>query len=506
MVTNLLLDCGAKAIITGQPGAAAMGITPAMIQRNAIVIRTATGKLVRLDQTKKPVSCTLNPGTADEVTVMAHVVIVKYDLPDTLIGMSVIGPAGLQPCFYKQRLKYYIDRDTPNARKAFLRCQFPIDFGRSPTNAFTAIHACTGAVIMRVKSPSNPQEVQEAQRRIADFQGRSVPEITGLFDGSMAALRTPSARVNPVENPTYKHIRPLDTGLVDKRHVLSAASSGMVVVELCSGLGATTEALLRQGVKIRKVYACENDEKMRFINEERLATFCKVYPQQISEDAVNDAHTHLPHDIRRITRSHAATMERPDLVVVGFPCQGFSRAFGHALGLRDSRTKLLEEAIRVIHLINDAWSDRPCGYLFENVDSVDHPQEDVHDEFNTVVRRLLGPGFAFDAVAVCSSAHRHRRWWTNLAPHLLLLEMVENKFKLQNPDQYVQKHLEPGRQTQNARHSAAPGRYSVNVPGQPLRAFSTFVTVKGSHAFRPGQQSMVQDTRTGLWDEPSALE
>jgi site-specific DNA-cytosine methylase len=176
------------------------------------------------------------------------------------------------------------------------------------------------------------------------------------------------------------------------------------------------------------------------------------------------------------------------------------------LGLRDSRTKLLEEAIRVIHLINDAWPDRPCGYLFENVDAVDHPQEDVRDEFNTVVKRVLGPGFAFDAVAVGSSAHRHRRWWTNLAPHLLLLEMVENKFKLRNPDQHVQKHVEPGRQAQNARHSAAPGRYSVNVPGQPLRAFATFVTVKGSHAFRPGQQSMVQDTHTSLWDEPSALE
>jgi site-specific DNA-cytosine methylase len=465
-----------------------MGITRDMIQRNAIVIRTATGKLVRLDQTKKPVSCTLNPGTADEVTVMAHVVIVKHDLPDTLIGMSVIGPVGLQPCFYKQRLKYYIDRDTPNERKAFLRCQFPIDFGRSATNAFTAIRACTGAVIIRVKSPSNPHEVQEAQRRIADFQGQSLPEITNLFDRSMAALRTPPAPVLPVEYPAYKHIRPLDTGLVDKRHVLSAASSGMVVVELCSSLGATTEALLRQGVKIHKVYACENDAKMRLINEERLATFCKLYPKQISERAVIDAHTHLPHDIRQIRRSHAATMERPDLVVVGFPCQGFSRASGNALGLRDSRTKLLEEAIRVIHLINDAWPGRPCAYLFENVDATDHPQEDVRNEFNKVVRRLLGPGFAFDAVAVGSSAQRHRHWWTNLAPNNLLLEMVEKKFKLRNPDQYVQKHLEPGRQAQNARHSTAPKKHSVNVPGQPLRAFSTFVTVKGSHAFRPGQQ------------------
>jgi hypothetical protein len=408
VVINQLLDCGAEAIIIGRPGAAAMGFTPDMIQQNATVIRTATGELVRLDQTKRPVSCTLTPGTADEVTVMAHVVIVKHDLPNTLIGMSVIGPAGLQPCFYKQRLKYYIDRDTPNARKAFLRCPFPIDFGRSPTNAFTAIRTCTGAVIIRVKSPGNPQKVHEAQRQIADFQGPSLSEITDLFDCSMAALRTPPAPVLPVEHPAYKHIRPLDTGLVDKRHVLSAASSDMVVVELCSGLGATTEALLRQGVKVRKVYACENDAKMRLINEERLATFCKLYPKQISEEGVIDAHTHLPQDIRQIRQSHAATMERPNLVVMGFPCQGFSRASENALGLRDSRTKLLEEAIRVIHLINDAWPGRP--YLFENVDATDHPQEDVRDEFNKVVRRLLGPGFAFDAIAVGSSAHRHRRW------------------------------------------------------------------------------------------------
>jgi hypothetical protein len=132
VATNLLLDSGAEAIITGRPDAAAMGITSTMIEHDAIVIRTAIGELVRLDQTREPVSCTLNPGTADEVTFMANVVIVKHDMPDTLIGMSVIGPAGLQPCFHKKRLKYYIDWGTPNARKAFLKCQFPIDFETVP--------------------------------------------------------------------------------------------------------------------------------------------------------------------------------------------------------------------------------------------------------------------------------------------------------------------------------------------------------------------------------------
>jgi hypothetical protein len=48
------------------------------------------------------VSFTLNPGTADEVTIMVHVVIADHELPDTLIGMSVIGPLGLDPSFRRE--------------------------------------------------------------------------------------------------------------------------------------------------------------------------------------------------------------------------------------------------------------------------------------------------------------------------------------------------------------------------------------------------------------------
>jgi hypothetical protein len=62
MLSNLVLDCGAEAIIAGQSSAADMEITPTMIERDAIVIQTATGELVRLDHTREPVSCTLTPG------------------------------------------------------------------------------------------------------------------------------------------------------------------------------------------------------------------------------------------------------------------------------------------------------------------------------------------------------------------------------------------------------------------------------------------------------------
>jgi hypothetical protein len=182
VVNNLVSDCGAEAIITGQPSAAAMGITPTMIEHDAIVIRTATGELVRLDQIREPISCTLNPSTADEVTVMAHVVIVKHDLPNTLIGMSVIGPAGLQACFHKQHLKYYIDWGTPNARKAFLKCQFPIDFDAAAPEAVTTLIAYTGGdiTIASMRSSSNLQKILEMPRSMTTLPAQSLQEVTAL--------------------------------------------------------------------------------------------------------------------------------------------------------------------------------------------------------------------------------------------------------------------------------------------------------------------------------------
>jgi hypothetical protein len=266
VVTNLLLDSGAEAIITGRPGAAAMGITSTMIERDAIVIRTAIGELVRLDQTREPVSCTLNAGTADEVTVMANVVIVKHDMPDTLIGMSAIGPAG-QPCFHKKRLKYYIDWGTPNARKAFLKCLFPINFDTAAPDAVATLIAYTGAVITTasMKSSSNLQKMM-TPRSMTPLPAQPLQEVNALPDRSVRVLAMPAEPMLPIAHPAYLHIRPLDVGMVDKRTPMSDTSTGMVVVKLFPDLMATTEALLRQGVRIQKVYACEGDATSRLID------------------------------------------------------------------------------------------------------------------------------------------------------------------------------------------------------------------------------------------------
>jgi hypothetical protein len=57
--------------------------------------------------------------------------------------------------------------------------------------------------------------------------------------------------------------------------------------------------------------------------------------------------------------------------------------------------------------------------------------------------------------------------------------------------------LGPRRLAQKAQHAGAPGPHSVNIVGQPLRAFATFMTFKDSYAYTAGAQSLVV-TRSGL--------
>jgi hypothetical protein len=119
-------------------------------------------------------------------------------------------------------------------------------------------------------------------------------EVTALSDRGVRALATPAEPMLPIAHAAYLHIRPLDVGMVDKRTLMSDTSIDMVVVELFSGHMATTEALLRQGVKIQKVYACEGDATSRLIDAQRLTLLHRIYPEQLSEDAIRDCHSHLP--------------------------------------------------------------------------------------------------------------------------------------------------------------------------------------------------------------------
>jgi hypothetical protein len=84
--------------------------------------------------------------------------------------------------------------------------------------------------------------------------------------------------------------------------------------------------------------------------------------------------------------------------------------------------------VNLIHEIT--YEHCNCGWVIENVDASDHNNRLVREEYNQVVKGVLGERYAFDAVAVGSYAHRFRRFWTNLIPTTLLHDMVENNLSL----------------------------------------------------------------------------
>jgi hypothetical protein len=211
----------------------------------------------------------------------------------------------------------------------------------------------------------------------------------------------------------------------------------------------------------------------------------------------------LPHDISLIKYRHIKGLGPEDLIICGFPCQGFSRATRNAQGLRDRRSAVFFDIVNIIHEISCEHGN--CGWIIENVDASDHRNSLVREEFNQVVKGVLGPGYAFDAVAVGSYAHQFCRLWTNLISTTLLNNLVEKQSTSCSPDQFVQDIVEPGRKAQVAQHNRAPGPHSVNIVGEPLKAFLTFVTLKQSDAYRSQGQSLVY-SRSQKLKAPSLLE
>lgn len=169
------------------------------------LIRTCTGALTdRLDQTKEPLSFVPNSDTSHELTIMAHVVIVNHNVPNTLIGMSIMGPAELTPDTRKKWAKYYVEKGQ-TARKCFLRSQFCIDYSKPLLRGYQALNAYTGAVLPMIKSPSTAQAIANARCKLGNFQGRALPGMTEIFD-SIRLQATPDRPPPVIRDPEYRHL------------------------------------------------------------------------------------------------------------------------------------------------------------------------------------------------------------------------------------------------------------------------------------------------------------
>jgi hypothetical protein len=70
----------------------------------------------------------------------------------------------------------------------------------------------------------------------------------------------------------------------------------------------------------------------------------------------------------------------------------FSRASRKAQGLRDPCSAVFFDMVNIIHEIT--YKHGNCGCAIDNVDASNHKNNLVQEEFNQVVKGVLGTGYA----------------------------------------------------------------------------------------------------------------
>jgi hypothetical protein len=268
---------------------------------------------------------------------MAQVVVANSAADTMLLGMSVIGKIGLVPNPYKGTLKYYVDWETQGSRSAHLACVFDVELGRKERETVRStsceeVYSGSALVMPMVEVPRNKFECWASRLQYQDYHRQLVSELAlSCSQLALSALKEIEAKPPFILLDGYQDLRPLNQDIIAITE--PAMNQGLIVVELGGGILAATEALIRTGLKIQNLYVCEIDPEARALAGARLEVLSKMFPELLPLEAFASYFLFLPHDIALIKQEHVQKLGPVDLIICGFPCQGFSRATRGAQGL-----------------------------------------------------------------------------------------------------------------------------------------------------------------------------
>jgi predicted aspartyl protease len=337
ILQHIIVDTGCEMVVVGKTAARQAGIRPSMMRSGAVALWCADERVTKaFDRTIDPIAFVFNPGTENETTVLAQVVVTNSEADTMLLGMSIIGKIGLLQDPYKGTLKYYVDWETRGSRTAHLACVFDVEIGGRKRKTFRStaceeVYSQSALVMPTMAMPKTDFDCWANRLHCQEFQKQLVDESTlGCLQLVMPSLKEEEAKLPIISLEGYRDLKPLNQDIVDL--AAPVMDQGSVVVELCGEILSATEALTRTGVKIRQLYVCEIDSEARALAAARLEVLSKMFPELLPPEAFARCFFVLPHDISLIKYRHIEELGPVDLIICGFPCQGFSRATRNALG------------------------------------------------------------------------------------------------------------------------------------------------------------------------------
>lgn len=152
----------------------------------------------------------------------------------------------------------------------------------------------------------------------------------------------------------------------------------MRILSLFDGMSCGRIALDRAGVSVKKYYASEIDKYAQTVSE-------KNYPDIVR--------------LGDVTKWQGWEIEKPDIVIAGSPCQGFSFA-GKQLNFNDPRSALFFTFVDILKHY------KPKYFLLENVM--------MKKEYQDVISASVGVDSIEINSALVSAQNRRRLYWTNI--------------------------------------------------------------------------------------------
>ena len=203
---------------------------------------------------------------------------------------------------------------------------------------------------------------------------------------------------------------------------------GLRMISTFTGMATDLIAAGEEGIKVARYYGCEIDPVAIVIQAHVLQYCAHNYPG-IGWGSIAHAFW-LPHNIQNISDEHLAQIAPVDTHVSGPPCQGFSIASGRAQGLRDPRSRLFFESLRITETLADLSAKRAkdagqpfagLAFLIENVDFANTPG--LRKDYITICKAVghvdgsgFNPGIVYNAGRIAPGC-RVRRLWSNVESH-----------------------------------------------------------------------------------------
>jgi hypothetical protein len=223
-----------------------------------------------------------------------------------------------------------------------------------------------------------------------------------------SSLKEAAAQLSPSTSPGGLTAQLIDNRIVAKRFFPHVSRQGVSLLELCGGVCATLETLLRAGTPVRRYVYCDIDPVARQVAQFRVENLSAKYPDLFPPCAWEHAFT-LPQDITKVSEAHLVQeglfqTGHSWLISAGWPCQDYSSA---GLGTLGRRAAVLHDVARIIHMMQQRHRDLPPGYILENV-AMQHNFRHEHIKFPVYdqIVAQLGTPVTFDAAQAGSYAHR----------------------------------------------------------------------------------------------------